>query len=565
MPTPDELSFSAYPVPIEKLRRLIIGRAGLILLHLFANLWRTGAIDQAMAGALDLRRAFSDGLLPFFGATLLLTGVYAALASFGGRHHLQARLQFAIDLVLITWLVWRTGDIGSPYITLYIVLISVAGFFLNKSATLFLSIACAVFFTVLALLVTGEMIYSASGEQPVSRSVQLIGMNVVAILLVGLLSARLSERRRIGEQLQHTEESFADLHILHERIVESIQAGLITTDLEGRIYAFNRAAAEFTRIPAAEAIGLSVFDIFGPEARRHALRCLTGTDSPATFEAVFGDDNGNGPRRTASCSVVPLRGKDGAVTGLIVTFQDISHMKALEETVRRSDRLAAVGRMAAGLAHEIRNPLGSMSSALQFLQAKETRAAEDGALMNVVLRESDRLNGIITDFLAFARPSAKGHEGTRREDVDVAIALRDCMSLIKHSPDAGDGHEFKCLLPDEPVIITANEAEIKQVFWNLAQNAIQAMPDGGKLSATLEQPMPGRVRVTFTDTGTGIADEILEHIFEPFTSGSGGTGLGLSIVYNIVRSHNGKIDVQSKRGRGTRIAVELRGASPGKR
>lgn len=548
------------PALHEKLQRLIFGRAGLIFLLLFANLWRTGAMDQALAGSLDLTRAFGDGLLPFFAATLLLTAVYFGMSRFAGRHALQARLQFAIDVLLITWLVWRTGDIVSPYITLYIVLISVAGFFLNKTETLMMSIGCAAVFTVLSVLTTQELIYSASGDQPVSRAVQVIGMNVVAILLVGLLSARLSERRRIGEQLQHTEESFADLHILHERIVESISTGLITTDLDGRIYAFNRAASEITRIPASEAIGKSVFSIFGNAARTPAEKCLTQIGTPAAFEATFGDGNGNGPRVTAACNVVPLLGKSNAVTGLIVTFQDITHMKALEETVRRSDRLAAVGRMAAGLAHEIRNPLGSMSSALQFLQAKETRPQEDGALMNVVLRESDRLNGIITDFLAFARPNAKGVETNRRAEIDIGKALCDCMSLIKHSPEAGDEHEFECNLPDEPVMIVANEAELKQVFWNLAQNAIQAMPEGGKLTAALETPTPRRVRVTFTDTGTGIPDEILEHIFEPFTSSSGGTGLGLSIVYNIVRSHNGKINVQSRKGAGTKIAVDFRTA-----
>jgi two-component system, NtrC family, sensor histidine kinase PilS len=560
MPSPRDHQYLDDPALHEKLQRLIVGRAGLIVLLLFANLWRTGAMDQAFGGSLDLTRAFSDGLLPLFAATLLLTAVYFAMSRLAGRIAAQARVQFIIDLLLITWLVWRTGDIVSPYITLYIVLISVAGFFLNKTETLVMAIGCALVFTLLSVLTTQELIYSVSGDQPVSRAVQVIGMNVVAILLVGLLSARLSERRRIGEQLQHTEESFADLHILHERIVESISTGLITTDLEGRIYAFNRAASEITRIPAQEAIGRSVFSIFGEAAREPAAKCLKDVGTPATFEAAFGDGNGNGARISAACSVVPLLGKTNSVTGMIVTFQDITHIKALEETVRRSDRLAAVGRMAAGLAHEIRNPLGSMSSALQFLQAKDARPEEDGALMNVVLRESDRLNGIITDFLAFARPNAKGIETNRRSEIDIAKALCDCMSLIKHSPEAGDEHEFECILPDGPVMIEANDAEIKQVFWNLAQNAIQAMPNGGKLTATLEAPTPQSARVTFSDTGTGIPDEILEHVFEPFTSGTGGTGLGLSIVYNIVRSHNGKISVQSRKGIGTKVAVDLRTA-----
>lgn len=563
MPIPDDHRYLGDPILKEKLRRLIFGRAALIFLLLAANMWRTGALEIYFSGQPDPAGPSISGLLPFVGVTLALTAAYFLMMSARSWHLHQARIQFALDIALITWLVWETGDIVSPYITLYIVLISVAGFFLNKTETLVLSISCAAVFTLFSVLTTQEIINSASREQTVSRSVQITGMNVVAILLVGLLSARLSDRRRIGDELRHSEESFADLHILHERIVESIPTGLITTDLDGRIYAFNKAAAEITRVRAEDAIGTSVFSIFGQTARGPAARCLReerllGND-PETFEATFGDGNGLGPKATAACSIVPLRGKTNSVTGLIVTFQDVSHMRALEETVRRSDRLAAVGRMAAGLAHEIRNPLGSMSSALQFLQAKDQGQTEDGALMSVVLRESDRLNGIITDFLAFARPASNGLDTNRKAEMDIGAALRDCMALVKHSPDAADEHEFECLIPELPVNIRANESEIKQVFWNLAQNAIQAMPNGGKLKASLERISPRRVRVTFCDTGVGIPDEILEHMFEPFISGSGGIGLGLSIVYNIVRAHNGKINVQSKKGAGTNIAIELRG------
>jgi two-component system sensor histidine kinase PilS (NtrC family) len=177
--------------------------------------------------------------------------------------------------------------------------------------------------------------------------------------------------------------------------------------------------------------------------------------------------------------------------------------------------------------------------------------------MDVVLRESERMNNIITNFLAYARPTSNG-TGTHRDEVDVAAALTDCLALIEHSPEATEDQEFDLELPDKPARILADETELKQVFWNLARNAIQAMPDGGKLSVRLAHAPGDRVLIEFTDTGTGMDEEMLEHVFEPFTSGSGGTGLGLSIVYKIVSDHGGTIDIQSTPEEGTRVSMIFR-------
>jgi two-component system sensor histidine kinase PilS (NtrC family) len=240
-----------------------------------------------------------------------------------------------------------------------------------------------------------------------------------------------------------------------------------------------------------------------------------------------------------------------------MTFQDVTEVRSLEEEVRRSDRLAAVGRMAAGLAHEIRNPLGSISSALQFLQERSEAPVEDVKLMDVVLRESDRMNSIITNFLAFARPAANG-KGEHRDEIDFGAALKDCLALVKHSPEVTNKHEFKLELPDRPAKILADETQLKQVCWNLARNAIEAMPDGGTLTVRATNAPGNRVLVEFADSGIGMDDEMLDRVFEPFTSGSGGTGLGLSIVYKIVNDHGGTIDIQSAPGEGTRVTMVFR-------
>lgn len=536
------------PAIYVKATRLLVGRVALVLLLLLASYWRTG----------DLTSDHSpEGLLLLFTFTFACSIAYFVLLRWASATIWQIRFQFAVDVVSITWLVVQTGDLLSPYVTLYIVLISVAGFFLGKTETLILSLVCALSFTALSVFAANRVIYSAAGEQPVARIVQIAGVNVIAILLVGLLAARLSERRRLSEELKHSEESFADLHLLHERIVESIGSGLITTDLSGRIYAFNSAAESITGFRTVDALGKNVSDVFGTRLKAKLEECIKavreGSTGETQFEFAF--QNGTGPPKVrAACTVVPLLGKSRATTGLIVTLQDVTHMRDLEESVRRSDRLAAVGRMAAGLAHEIRNPLGSMSSALQFLQDRSPRPAEEAKLMDIVLRESDRMNNIISNFLAFARPAVDG-SSEKREVVNLTDALSDCLSLIRHSPEVTSTHKLE-IVAEPGLKIDGNETQLKQVCWNLARNALEAMPEGGefRVSAFSEN---GNVVTVFRDTGSGMDQEMLDRMFEPFVSGSGGTGLGLSIVHRIIQEHGGRIDVKSELGKGTSVTVEF--------
>ena len=539
-------------LPRNRALSLVIGRACLVIILMLGHWWRIGEFGNIGFGASSDSQRTVEGLFFFLTASLALTALYAFLLRFSGSERWLVRVQFVIDAALITWLIWLTGDLASPYITLYIVLVSVAGFFLGKNETLYLAILCAAVFSVFGFAVSSEAVATYGGEAPSLRAIPVVGANVVAILLVGLLSARLAERRRIADELKHSEESFADLHILHERIVESISTGLVTTDLEGRIYSFNSAAERITGLAAADALGRSVGEIFPPE-----LVPPPGADAtslPAAREAAFGRGK---TRIVAKCSVLPLLNKEGEPNGLILMLQDITQLREMETNLRRRDRLAAVGRMAAGLAHEIRNPLGSMSSAIQFLQEREGRRPEDAALMSVVQSETDRMNGIITSFLSFARPAANGIDPDERTRVDLTECLRDSLALLRHSPDVTERHEIAAELPERPLMLDANEVQIKQVIWNLALNAVQAMEEGGRLAVRAEERAGGGALITFRDTGPGIPEHLRENLFEPFTSGSGGTGLGLSIVYNIVREHGGNIRIESPPEGGTCVRVEL--------
>lgn len=541
-----------------RVRVMIFGRLTLGFLFLAAGWWWIYSYTQFSL------RTIPNSLLALLSVSVALTLIYLVWLRFSRTLVWQIRAQFLIDTVLITWLVWETGDIISPYITFYIILISLAGFYLGKMEAHAIAAACVICFTILSLLTAESLIYSFSGEVSGSRAVQIIAFNDAAFLLVGLLAARLADRRKIGEELKLAEANFADLNVLYERILSSINSGLITTDLQGKIYAFNRAAEEISGLRASETIGQSVFSVFGDEIRQPIEMCLSEVQtvefSPPNFEGGIRSptvENGTGQHVTVACSVAPLVGKAGGVTGLIITFQDKTELHAMEETLRRSDRLAAVGRMAAGLAHEIRNPLGSMSSALQFLSEKSILETEEAALMAVVLRESDRLNRIITDFLTYARPQPLNKTARGSAQMDVGEAIKDCLVLLRHDPGVRDTHIFDFEPPVDPVTMQANETQIKQIFWNLLQNSIQAMPDGGRLLVDLREPNSKKVRIVVSDEGCGINAQELERIFEPFHSGADGTGLGLSIVHRIVTECGGRIDVNSESGKGTKITVEL--------
>ena len=243
----------------------------------------------------------------------------------------------------------------------------------------------------------------------------------------------------------------------------------------------------------------------------------------------------------------------GAHTGLVITFQDLTQVRALEETSRRQDRLAAVGRVAAGIAHEIRNPLAAMRGSIQVLRSEMNGDPGQAELMEIVLRESDRLNHIITDFLTYARPRP-----VALADTDLREPLHETLTLLRHSPETHDEHTFEEDFPNEPIRAQADAAGLRQVFWNLSRNALAAMPAGGTLRVELRPTNYGCVRITFTDTGAGMSPVQVERLFEPFSSSTtGGTGLGLSIVYQIIRDHGGTINVRSREGHGTTIIIEL--------
>jgi two-component system sensor histidine kinase PilS (NtrC family) len=507
--------------------------------------------DTVASGSLD--RAVFVALI-----VVSLSALYSVILRFTSlSHRPQAAIQFFLDVLLITWLVWATGDLHSPYSALYVIVIAVSGLFVGARGALLVSVGSALCYTaVMIFLVMGwvgdrspDVIAASPG-----KAIEAIGINDVMFLIVGLLASKLAERQtRSDVQLIETEHALASLRALHERIVESIRSGVITTDLDRRIYTMNSAGEEMTGYEAEDLRGEDVSILFGDMTQQieESLRAAQAGHASARYEAEC--ITAEGFRIRLGYSLCPLSSEQGETTGLVITFQDLTDIRVMEETSRRQERLSAVGRVAAGIAHEIRNPLAAMRGSIQMLRSEMPADSTQQELMEIVLRESDRLNRIIADFLTYARPRKVALTAT-----DLRDPMRETFALMRHSPEVRDGQVLEEVVPPEPVMAMADPEALRQVFWNLTRNALNAMPDGGCLRGEIRWTDAGNAGIVFSDTGRGMTPSQVERLFEPFTSStSGGTGLGLSIVYQIIRDHGGTINVRSRQGHGTTITVEL--------
>lgn len=528
---------------------LISGRAAaVVLLLLISVAWKRSTPGNSLVNTLSI-------VAPIILTVAGLTLIYCAARLIWKNYLAQARIQLFADVFLVTWLVWATGHVHSPYAALYIVVISVASLFIGPRGAIITSVGCAAAFntcTLLAINGIGPFTTSATTES-IANTIQALGLSDVSFLVVGLLAAKLAERQsRSDVQLAATTQTLASLRALHERIVESIRSGVITTDLQGSIYTFNAAAEEITGYRAKDVRGKDASILFGDMTQRisDSVRAAASGRASPRFEADCLAPDGLVLR--LGFSIFPLFAESGETSGMVITFQDLTDVRAMEETSRRQDRLAAVGRLAASIAHEIRNPLAAMRGSIQMLRGEMDGDSEHAQLMEIILRESDRLNNIVADYLNYARPRP-----AQLKEVDVCALIREAFTLLRNSPELTDRHLLEDELPAQSVFAKGDPEQLKQVCWNIARNALQAMPDGGTFRISVMSPEPDRLRISFIDTGRGMTPEQVERLFEPFTSTTGGTGLGLSIVYQIIRDHNGTINVRSRQGEGTTITVEL--------
>ncbi|HET9532782.1 MAG TPA: ATP-binding protein [Blastocatellia bacterium] len=503
-------------------------------------------------------RAFIPVVAVTTGVVLIVSASYFLWLRSSMHFRLQGHVQIIVDILLVTWLVYKTGDVESPFLALYLVIIYSASALFNRREVLWIGALGAGFYGLTGLLTMNGILSRSAGWAGYSLSNMnwaqfMFVLNLTAILVVMTLSGHLAERARRSEfDLANATKELADNRLFNDRIIESVRSGLVTTDLRGDITTFNRAAEEITGYKAQDVRGVDIFRVFGDIEKQIEV----GLESIRTRSRLprfdIGCKTADGRDIHLGFSVAPLVDESGQSRGYVLTFQDLTEVMELEREVRRQERLAALGKMAAGLAHEIRNPLASMRGSVQVLASELDLSRDQLQLMEIVLRESDRLNRIVSDFLTYARPPR-----IERTVIELSSILSETVALLRNSPELRPDHEVVEVYPDEPVHYNGDPNQMRQVFWNLSRNAIQAMPLGGQLRVELEAVPGQEVCITFSDTGRGMSREQKDRLFEPFSSSSGGTGLGMAIVYQLVRDHNGKIIVDSEAGRGTSISIRL--------
>lgn len=471
---------------------------------------------------------------------------YILLLSFWREHRAQAALQVLTDLFLATLLLQFSGGVDSSFNFLYPLIIIVACILLPKVwAYLSAALAFLLYGTVVELGYFGLVPTYGSGHLDWKALQAIIFINLFAYLTVAYLAVRLvAKLRQTGVALQDTSGALKDLRAVHENIIQSISAGIITTSLDGHITLVNSAGEKLLEKPESDLLGRAVGELF-LDVLPHVVA------KRAHGEVRYCAPNGF--RKNFRVIVSTLNVPDRGLVGYVYSLDDLTAIRRLEREVRIQDRLAAVGRLAAAIAHEIRNPLTSIAGSVQMLDSISSLNDEQRTLIAIVTRESERLNNIINDFLAYSR-----NRQYKLERIDLLPLLEDTLTLLENRLVAENrGIQLRRQLSVSQAFVFGDGDKLKQVFWNFCDNALRAMRGGGTLTVSVEA-VDTQWQISFADTGPGMNPQQTEKIFEPFQSEfEGGTGLGLAIVYQIVQAHDGKVWARSRLGHGTTFVLRL--------
>lgn len=470
-------------------------------------------------------------------------------------------VQVGIDFLLETVLVARTGGVESPFAVLYVMTVAVASLVPRRRVGLLAACFGIILFGLLTNLQLYGLVEGWGWMMPsrlaAPETFQTFGIYALALLVVGILGGTLADQLQQADQsLQEKEQGLSRPQVFHENIVRSISSGVFTADAAGCITSFNPAAEEATGYTIAQVAGRPWREIFNWHPDQESDESLGDallTTTRFEVECTRADSN----RLILGLTLSPLHGQ-GPQTGLVGVFKDLTQIRDLEEEMRRKDWLASLGEMSAGMAHEIRNPLGALAGAMQMLRRDATGDETNGRLMDIAIREATRLDNIITEFLQYARPPA-----LNLAEHDLNKVLAETLDLVQHEARARSNIKIVTTLADETLAAQVDQDQLRQVFWNMATNAFDAMPEGGQLTIATSCrhiDVAGRksdvIEIAFQDTGEGIPKQNLDKIFLPFfTTKKEGSGLGLAAVHRIVDLHGGWIKVDSRAGHGSRFVV----------
>ncbi len=492
------------------------------------------------------------GIIKLMVLSCLFSAVSLALLGRQGWLQVLTRLQIVWDVLLVTLLLMLTDGIASPYSFLYLLAIMNAGMLLSRQQALYTAGLCVILYGAMVDLQYYGML-GVMGLNPEAARLRgelvifyMLFLHLIGFVVAALMGSHLAERARV------TEINYEELKQLHSTIVEHLESGLMTITQDGLIRVFNPYSEKLTNLTQACAYGRPVDSVFP------ALE-LCGRDalfSPSQGEFFYRSPAGN--PMTIGYAAVPFRNLLGEAAGLIVTLKDLTGLKQMELALKRSDRLAALGELSARMAHEIRNPLAAISGSVQLLSEHGRPSDHEKRLLAIVLRESERLNGLITDFLAYARPVPP-----RKERFNLYQMLMDLQSLL-HADSRFEKIALQVQVPEE-FLVWADRDQLQQVLLNLLHNAADAMPDGGEVSLQAGiQPVSAAaggaaaLYLKVLDQGTGLDEETCQHLFEPFwTTKTNGTGLGLATVYRIIEGHGGCVQAETRNGGGTVVTVLL--------
>jgi len=536
-----------------------------------AFLWVRVALVLSLTGVVLLTGWFAGHGAADPGRSAVLPLLLASLG-FGLLSANAVRLGISIELVAMTQVAWDlgfasawiycTGGTGSLFLFLYLFVIIEASFLLHFHGTVLTAFLCAfLYWTELhleyhrVLQPTRASIAAPVAQAPGPYPAANLIFFLFAVFSTVWLSTHLKQRfGKVRVLLQERTRNLQDLQSLNECIVRCVRSGIITVDPEERVTSMNEAAELITGYTRTELVGRNLSAVLGDLPLREMVSREQDPVRAHRWEQTLRRPDGSTLR--LGCSGAVLRDCRGEALGNMIIFQDLTDFKQLEEELQRAERLAAVGELAAGLAHEIRNPLASLYGSIQLLQGELRLERDQKRLMNIILQESERLNGLISDFLQFASTGVG-----EKEWVGLLEVVEETLEIFRLDPHFPEGIRFEIgIKPAAQVCV--NRQQIRQVLWNLLLNAAQAMPRGGTLAVSARGRTRGDGKTWMSlevrDTGHGIPQENLARVFDPFFTGrANGTGLGLAVVHRIVENHQGKIRVSSEVGKGTAFRIDL--------